>query len=53
MSDALFSLAKTNPSYLSWIVKYLRVWWHDTIYNGVEGEVGGNGTIRFQAGVRI
>lgn len=51
MGEALFLLAKSKPEFLQWIVKHLKIWWHDTIYDGREGEEGGNGVIRFQTGV--
>lgn len=51
MSEVFKVLAKKNPDLLHWVVKYLRMWWHGSICDGEEDEEGGDGVIRFQAGV--
>lgn len=52
MEEGIFQIARKSPKFLQFIGKYLKLWWHDNIYDGVEGEEGGNGVIRFQSEVR-
>lgn len=47
MEESIRLVARRRPTLTTMLVKYLTFWFHSPFYNGVEGEIGGNQTIRF------
>lgn len=49
MEQALFQLSKGHPNYIPWVVNYLKMWFHNPVFNGQEMEVGDGEVIRYMA----
>lgn len=47
MDKLVADVSRKRPAYVPWLVKYLKIWFHGPVYEGVEGEVGESGELRF------
>lgn len=52
MESVFLETAKVRPEFLTWIVKYGTLWFHQPVYQREEGEVGDGGVLRYFGHVR-
>lgn len=45
------TVLRLRPTLYPVVNKYLKLWVHGPVYDEVEGEEGGNGTLRFSSGL--